>query len=150
MNAKEHAEKLAAARAELARLEAIVPEKERPGMVLPDQSDGTKYRWYFGDNLILMHDPEQREAYEDAFATMLLMRAQNGVVKAQDRTSPVGFRFYRPTINTGEVKIENYRLFVESACMFPCFATEADARAAIAAVGEDRIIRCAKWLAGCV
>jgi len=150
MNAKEHAEKLAAARAELARIEAIVPEKEKPGMVLPEQKGMFARTWLFKELTVGFGCGHQADSYQDAFLTMLLMRAQKGIVNAQDSSAPVGIRFYRPIVNTGEVKIESYRLFIESACMFPCFASEADARAAIAAVGEDRIIRCAKWLAGCV
>lgn len=146
MNAKEHAEKLAAARAELARLEAIVPEREMPGMVLPGRSESGNYQWYVGDDLVFLYESEQREHYEDAFYTMLLMRAQKGIMNPIDQDHWFLSVDCCSVTTHGDCAGDNDL----NCCMFPCFATEADARAAIAAVGEYRIIRCAKWLAGCV
>ena len=145
MNAKEHAEKLAAARAELARLEAIVPEKERPGMVLPEQSEPIAFGWHLRDEIVRMVDKYQHEAYADAFLTMLLMRAQKGIVNPADNCNwfiHVGDSVLAVWCSAESDYLESF--------MFPAYQTEADACAAIAAVGEDRIIRCAKWLAGCV
>lgn len=144
MNAKEHAEKLAAARAELARLEAIVPEKERPGMVLPDQSEPHLYGWCLHKDVIKMESQEQCHEYTHAFETMMLMRAQKGI-EIND-----GSRLFAVYVNVAGGVFVMRDSVLASNCMFPCFDTEADARAAIAAVGEDSIIRCAKWLAGCV
>jgi len=147
MNAKEHAAKLAAARAELARIESIVPDKERPGMILPYSNAGVRGWWNFSTTGVRlgMNSGEQIAAYEYAFATMLLMRAQKGIVNPAESS-----HWYLSVSHVVDVYCCGPCGSCLNSCMFPCFATESDARAAIAAVGEDRIIRCAKWLAGCV
>lgn len=168
MNIKEHSAALAAAKAELARLQAIVPEPEpdAPLMVLNTERvpRGSEYyailfsgvvREIVDDNNavdMLAHEAAayysseaQAEAYARAFHTLRLIRRQPGI--AAEPSEESGWLYYI-SVDAGRVAVYKVHGTAESACMFPCFCTLEAARAAITAVGEEELRFCANFLAG--
>lgn len=166
MNKKEHSAAVAAAEAELARLQAIVPEPDAPLMVLSAERAPRGSEYYailfsgvvqeiVDDNKavdILAHEAAayysseaQAEAYARAFRTLRLIRRQPGIA-----TAPSGERswLYYISVDAGRVAVYKVRGTAESACMFPCFASRDAARAAIAAVGAEELVFTANFLAG--
>lgn len=172
MNKKEHSAALAAAEAELARLQAIVPEPEPepepdvPLMVLSAERvlHSTSYfvilftgevgevrdTASISDNLAYARaacysSKAQAKAYARAFRTLSLIRRQPGIAAA-----PSGERIwlYYISVDAGRVAVYKVHGTAESECMFPRFCTLEAARAAITAVGEEELRFCANFLAG--
>ena len=166
MNKKEHSAALAAAEAELARLQAIVPEPDAPLMVLSAERAPFGGRYYtvttryraiptsdlYVDcdtsayaNAVYYSSEAQAEAYTRAFRTLRLIRRQPGIAAA-----PSGERIwlYYISVDAGRVAVYKVHGTAESACMFPCFASRDAARAAIDAVGAEELSFCANFLAG--
>jgi hypothetical protein len=85
-------------------------------------------------------------AYADALDTLLMLRHQPGSEPAKDEE--------QWTIRTGDVQrgtLSTTYLFgtnVKASRISPCFATDADARAAIDTIGADRILRMFRTLHG--
>lgn len=165
MNKQQLAAAIAAAEAELARLQAIVPEPEAPLMVLSAERVARGDRYYVFDtrgavswlidtsiafdasaysNASYFHSKEQAEAYARAFRTLRLIRHQPGIV-ANNTTKLPYVHYIRVD---GAVEIMQIAGCVSTACMFPCFESREAARAAINAVGEEELVFCANFLAG--
>lgn len=155
-----------AAQAELERLQAIEPEPDPHPMTLPLERvrRGVRYGQIatLGDaqQLTEFRDPmdaalwkvgnyyatrEQAEAYADAFEVLRLIRRQPGIV---DPSS--GKEVHRPTARDNLIIVDWYRRPCATSCMFPCFESHDAAQAAVDAVGAERLIKTAKWLAGVV
>lgn len=157
---------IAAAQAELERLQAIEPEELHP-MTLPlgRMCIGKRYwqiisegnarslkegcdildssLWNTGN---YYDSEEQAAAYADAFEVMRLIRRQPGIVDPSSSGN-----VYRPKISSnGMIFIDCLAVHYLSFCMFPCFKSQQAAHAAIDAVGAERLVRCANWLAGVV
>lgn len=170
MNKKEHSAALAAAEAELARLQAIVPEPEPepdvPLMVLSAERVPHSTSYFvilftgevgevrdtasISDNLAYARaacysSKAQAKAYARAFRTLSLIRRQPGIAAA-----PSGERIwlYYISVDAGRVAVYKVHGTAESECMFPRFCTLEAARAAITAVGEEELRFCANFLAG--
>ncbi len=165
MNKQEHSAALAAAAAELARLQAIVPEPEEPLMVLSAERvpRGTPYyiALFTGETVAVddIKDPSdnlayagaayysskaQAEAYARAFSTLRLIRRQPGIVANCSNALPY---VYIVTVD-GVVAVRRITGCYSSTCMFPCFVTSDAARAAIEAVGAEELVFTANFLAG--
>ena len=159
---------IAAAEAELARLRAVKPEPEPElhPMTLPLEraKHGGLYVYTACLTAVKSADidcppdrqlwntanyyasTEQAARYADAFEVMRLMRRQPGIV---DPSKANGFMICvndihvraRPCSSTTDGKEVH---------MFPCFESRKSAEAAVAAVGADRLVRAANWLAGVV
>jgi hypothetical protein len=91
-------------------------------------------------------DKEQAERYAEAFLVLRLMRRQPGIVDPS--------KVKHCSVNCGSEGIRLWSLPGNpvSYCsyMFPVYESEAAAQAAVDAVGKDRVISVAKWLAGVV
>lgn len=156
---------IAAAQAELERLQAMQSEPELHPMTLPLERVqwGGKYWKTAGDDKTLERpefrdalddimwktanyyaSKEQATAYADAFEVLRLIRRQPGIVDPTGDSS-----VYRPTV-TDDRKVAVFlsQHVFPGFCMFPCFRSEQAAQAAIDAVGAERMIKAAKWLAG--
>jgi len=158
---------IAAAEAKFAELRAMKQEPELHPMTLPLEraSRGTEYTFLDSvrNALVILEagfgsdaarwatanyyaSEEQAERYADAFEVMRLMRRQPGIVAADAEGSK-----HRPCVTMrGDVFIESIGAPFRSSCMFPCFESQQAAEAAVAAVGADRLVRAANWLAGVV
>lgn len=154
---------ITAAEEELARLRAMTPEPELHPMTLPLERCSSYGHIASTGEVQMIEDTakiwdnaawttanyyastEQAARYADAFEVMRLMRRKPGIVGA----NAVGSK-YRPTVEAGELRIQRLTYVAASYCMFPCFESQQAASAAVAAVGADRLVRCANWLAGVV
>ncbi|HET8731807.1 MAG TPA: hypothetical protein VFM34_11955 [Moraxellaceae bacterium] len=155
---------IAVLRKQIEKLEAIPVEPEQPLCVIPGRmARGEKYVYQStGGESFPTTDTQDladgglfsfgnyfsshRQASADAHAVSVMrrMRRMPGVVGAD----AVGTK-YMVHVIADFVRVENYHLPFLSACMFPCYSTEAQARAAIEAVGgEDALRRCAEYWSG--
>jgi len=155
---------LAALRKQIEELEAMPVELDQPLCVMPGRLGyGEKY-WIIdneSDAVVSVEEKHridtnrfkrglyfssERQASADAHAVsvMRLMRRQPGVVAGDDVEK------WRPRYKCGHISVEFLPFEVaDSYCMFPCYATEEQARAAIKAVGgEDALRRCAEYWSG--
>lgn len=139
MNKKQLAEAITKAEAELARLQAIVPDPEEPLMVLSAERVPHSSRYHIiifsgvvsdtvevdtnADRLAYANgayysSKEQAEAYARAFRTMRLIRRQPGVVPGNTQSTK-----YRTVLDfEGNLYIKEIcgKVF-PSFCVFPCF-----------------------------
>ena len=164
MKKSEHAACLAAAQAELDRLRAIVPEPDELATVLPGRQPQYERTWYINSAMQSGHttdyyDPtdnslylcgnyfsshEQATRYAEALSTLLLMRRQPGQVDPSRERHEVVAVCGEYVAITGVLIPYNTGL---QRFMFPAF-TPGYAQAAVDAIGAERIVRTAKWLAG--
>lgn len=156
---------LAALRKRIEELEATPAEPEQPLCVMPGRmSKGGRY-WLCLPDGSTDDSSEDGDEYDDirfacghyfsserqasadahAVSVMRLMRRQPGVVAGDDDVKK-----WRPRYKCGHISVELLPFEVaDSYCIFPCYATEAQARAAIEAVGgEDALRRCAEYWSG--
>ena len=155
---------IAALRKQIEELEAMPADPDQPLCVMPGRMEKCSPFWVInsiGDVLASgelgdCYDDErfavgnyfsserQASADEHAVSVMRLMRRQPGVVGADE-----GGMKYRIGYGFGAVAVEKVSGAFDSYCMFPCYATEEQARAAIEAVGgEDALRRCAEYWSG--
>lgn len=165
MNRKQYLAAVAAAEAELARLQAIVPEPDVPLMVLSAERmpHGSKYNIILfsgevrstidvdGDtdkltyaNAAYYSSKAQAEAYARAFRTLRMIRRQPGIVA---NCSTALLYTYIVTID-GAVAVHQITGCHSSSCMFPCFNSRDAAHLASDAVGVEELVFTANFLAG--
>lgn len=167
MNTKELQAAITAAQEELAKLQAMTPDPEplHPVTIPMERAVVGGYFRVIGDGSVYattdcgheLDDKswrtanyystlEQATAYAAAFEVLRLMRRQPGIVDPEEQEHFfIGVSRYKVSTHSS-VSTGSY-LEIH---MFPAYESHDAARAAVAAVGEARIIKAAKWLAGVV